>query len=165
MDTLHAINSRVSVRKFKDLKVDTDAIGIILRAGMAAPSASDKRPWRFWVVENEDTIRSLASATPYATPALGAPLCIVVGNDPEVSTGMGIVDCSAAIQNMLLAIHNMGLGAVWIGCWPHDDRQASVRGILRIPDDIQIVSFIAVGYPAENTEPKNKWDPKKVVWM
>ena len=160
-----AIQYRTSIRKFKDGKIDTETIGTILRMGMCAPSASDKRPWRIWVVENEDTINSLATATPYATMAHGAPLVIVVGNDAAVSTGMGIIDCSAVIQNMLLAVTDLGLGAVWIGCWPHEDRQNNVRQILGIPDEIEIVSFIVVGYPAEMPEPKDKWDPKKVKWM
>ncbi len=165
MELLDAIRTRVSVRRYDGRKVDTDIIGKILRAGMCAPSASDRRPWKLWVVENEDTINMLATATPHAVPAHGAPLVIVVGNDSSISTGMGVIDCSALIQNMLLAIHDMGLGAVWIGCWPHEDRQANVRGILNIPDGIEIVSFIVVGHPAEHPEPKDKWDPGKVTWM
>jgi len=147
MELQDAIKSRTSIRDFKDRKVDTDMVGIILRMGMCAPSASDKRPWRMWVVENEDTINALATATPYA------------------STGMGIVDCSAVIQNMLLTITDLGLGAVWIGCWPHEDRQHNVREILGIPEGIDVVSFIVVGYPNEENTPKDKWDPKNVKWM
>jgi nitroreductase len=165
MELRDAIRTRVSVRKFDGRKVDTDTIGMILRMGMCAPSASDRRPWLFWVVENEDLINMLATATPYATPAHGAPLVIVVGNDPAVSTGIGVIDCSAVIQNMLLAIHDAGLGAVWIGCWPHDDRQSNVRSILNIPDNIDIVSFIVVGHPAEHPEPKDKWNAGKITWM
>ncbi len=165
MELQDAIKNRTSIRNFKDRKVDTDMVGIILRMGMCAPSASDKRPWRMWVVENEDTINALATATPYALPAHGAPLVIVVGNDAAISTGMGVVDCSAVIQNMLLTITDLGLGAVWIGCWPHEDRQHNVREILGIPEGMDIVSFIVVGYPNEETMPKDKWDPKKVKWM
>ena len=160
-----AIQNRTSIRKFKDRKVDTDMVGAILRMGMCAPSASDKRPWRRWVVENEDTINALATSTPYALPAHGAPLVIVVGNDAAVSSGMGVVDCSAVIQNMLLTVTDLGLGAVWIGCWPHEDRQHNVREILGIPEGMDVVSFIVVGYPNEETRPKDKWDPKKVKWM
>lgn len=165
MELQDAIKNRTSIRKFKDRKVDTDMVGDILRMGMSAPSASDKRPWRIWVVENEDTINALATSTPYALPAHDAPLVIVVANDSAVSSGMGVVDCSAVIQNMLLAVTDLGLGAVWIGCWPHEDRQHNVREILGIPEGMDVVSFIVVGYPNEETRPKDKWDPKKVKWM
>jgi nitroreductase len=165
MELQDAIRSRVSIRKYQPRKVETEKIDTILRMGMCAPSASNRQPWKFWVVEDERLIEMLGASTPHAAPAAGAPLVIVVGNDAAISTGMGIVDCSAVIQNMLLAVTDLGLGGVWIGCWPHDDRQAAVRGILGIPEDIEIVSFIAVGYPAETPDPKNKWDPKKVKWM
>jgi len=165
MELQDAIKNRTSIRKYQKRKIDRKTIETILRMGMCAPSASDRRPWRIWVIENEGLIAKMGSATPYATPAANAPLVIVVGNDPAVSTGMGIIDCSALIQNMLLAITDLGLGAVWIGAWPHDDRQSGVRKVLGIPDSIEIVSFIAVGYPAEHPTPKDKWDAAKVKWM
>jgi nitroreductase len=165
MDLQDAIKNRTSIRQFKDAKIDTDTIGVILRMGMCAPSASDRRPWRIWVVENEDLIATLSTATPHASPVAGAPLVIVVGNDPSVSTGMGVIDCSAVTQNMLLAVTDLGLGAVWIGTWPHDDRQNNVRGILGIPDNIEVVSMIAIGHPAETPVPKDKWDPGRVTWL
>lgn len=167
-DVLSAIASRKSVRKFDSLKkVDEAVVEKILRAGMAAPSAMDRRPWAFVVVRDPQQLARLAEKLPNSRVGNGAPLAIVVcGNLDNGLPGRGkeywIHDCSAASMNILLAVHGLGLGAVWTGVYPNEDRVAAVREILSIPDGYMPLNVIPIGYPAESPAVKDKWDPAKV---
>lgn len=167
-DVLSAISSRKSVRKFDPLKkVDDAAVEKILRAGMAAPSAMDRRPWEFVVVRDPQQLARLAEKLPYSRVGNGAQLAIVVCGSldnglPGRSKEYWIHDCSAASMNILLAAHGLGLGAVWTGVYPGEDRIAAVREILAIPEGYMPLNVIPVGYPAESPAVKDKWNPAKV---
>ena len=162
------IAARTSIRKFDPSKPVADAdIEKILKAGMCAPSAMDRRPWEFIVVRDKAKLAALGSRLPYSRCGNGAQAAIVVcGNLNNGLPGSGkeywIHDCSAASMNILLAAKALGLGAVWTGVYPGEDRIAAVRGILAIPDGFMPLNVIPLGAPAENPEPKDKWTPAKV---
>ena len=162
------IASRTSVRAFDPAKPVADAdVEKVLRAGMCAPSAMDRRPWEFVVVRNRAKLAALAERLPYSRVGNGAQLAIVVcGSLDNGLPGRGkeywIHDCSAATMNILLAAKGLGLGAVWTGVYPGEDRVAAVREVLGIPAGYMPLNVIPLGYPAENPTPKDKWNPSKV---
>ena len=162
------IAARTSIRKFDPAKPVADAdIEKILKAGMCAPSAMDRRPWEFIVVRDKAKLAALGSRLPYSRCGNGAQVAIVVcGNLDNGLTGRGkeywIHDCSAATMNILLAAKGLGLGAVWTGVYPGEDRVAVVREVLAIPEGYAPLNVIPLGYPAENPTPKDKWNPVKI---
>lgn len=161
------IRERTSIRKFDpSVSVSDESIEKILRAAMCAPSAMNKQPWEFVVVRDPAQLKAIGDALPYSRVGNGAQAAIVVcGNLDNGLPGRGkeywIHDCSAASMNILLAAKALGLGAVWTGVYPGEDRIAAVRGILAIPDGFMPLNVIPLGAPAENPEPKDKWNPSK----
>ena len=162
------IAARTSIRKFDPSKPVSDAdIEKILKAGMCAPSAMDRRPWEFIVVKDKAKLAALGSRLPYSRCGNGAQAAIVVcGNLDNGLPGRGkeywIHDCSAATMNILLAAKGLGLGAVWTGVYPGEDRVAVVREVLAIPEGYAPLNVIPLGVPAENPTPKDKWNAKKI---
>ena len=162
------IAARTSIRKFDPSKPVSDAdIEKILKAGMCAPSAMDRRPWEFIVVKDKTKLAMLGSRLPNSHCARGAQAAIVVcGSLDNGLPGRGkeywIHDCSAAAMNILLAAKGLGLGAVWTGVYPGEDRVAVVREVLAIPEGYAPLNVIPIGYPAENPTPKDKWNASKV---
>ena len=162
------IASRTSIRKFDPSKPVSDAdIEKLLKAGMSAPSAMDRRPWEFIVVRDKAKLAALGSRLPYSRCGNWAQAAIVVcGNLDNGLPGRGkeywIHDCSAATMNILLAAKGLGLGAVWTGVYPGEDRVAVVREVLSIPEGHAPLNVIPLGYPAENPTPKDKWNPAKI---
>lgn len=172
-DVLAAIATRTSVRKFDSTKpVDDATVEKLLRAAMAAPTAMDRRPWEFVVVRDPARLKIFAEKLPYSRVGDGATVAIVVcGNLDNGLQGRSkeywIQDCSAATENLLLAAHGLGLGAVWTGVYPGEDRVAVVREALGIPETHMPLNVIPIGYPAERPKPKDKWAPVKVhldIW-
>ena len=162
------IAARTSIRKFDSSKPVSDAdIEKILKAGMCAPSAMDRRPWEFIVVRDKAKLAALGGRLPYSRCGNGAQAAIVVcGNLDNGLPGRGkeywIHDCSAATMNILLAAKGLGLGAVWTGVYPGEDRVAVVREVLSIPAGYAPLNVIPLGYPAENPPPTDTWNPAKV---
>ncbi len=167
MTALEAIATRTSVRAYTDQPVAPEIVEQILRAGMAAPTAVNKQPWAFVVVDSKETLQQLADSLPYAKMLKTAPLAIVVcGDMSKALEGTGrdywIQDASAATENILLAAHALGLGAVWTGGYPSMDRVNSVKAVLELPSHIIPLCVIPMGYPAETPTPKDKWKPENV---
>jgi nitroreductase len=150
MDTLTAIMTRRSARQFTDEPVTDEQVETLLRAAMAAPSAGNQQPWRFVVARDEATRSLLAVATPYSSPVGRAPLGIVVLADTRENKhpGYWVQDCSAAVENLLLAAHAIGLGGVWIGVHPIEERESNVREIVEAPDGFAALCMIAIGHPS-----------------
>ena len=167
-DVLTAIATRRSIRRFDPLRaVEDEKVEKILKAAMCAPSAMDKRPWEFVVVKDKAQLQKLGERLPNSRVANGAQLAIVVCGSldnglPGRSKEYWIHDCSAASMNILLAAHGLGLGAVWTGVYPGEDRVAAVREILSIPDGFMPLNVIPLGYAAENPSPKDKWNSAKI---
>lgn len=163
------IMTRASVRKYQDKAVESEKIEKLLRAGMAAPSAVNKQPWHFIVVTDKQQLKNIAAIAPNAGMAAHAPLVIVVcGNMdkalPGEARGFWIQDASAATENILLAAHAMGLGAVWTGTYPSEQRCAAYAKLLNLPDNIVPLCSIVIGYPAETPKVKDKWKTENISY-
>jgi nitroreductase len=168
-ETLKTIFSRKSVRHYINKDVSKEQLELIVKAGMAAPTAVNMQPWSFVIVKERETLDKLADALPYCKMLFEAPAAIVVCAVPEWSIAehpekYSIIDCSAATQNILLAVESMGLGAVWTAAYPRPERMESVRKILDIPEKIIPLNVIPIGYPTGEDKPKDKWKPDRLHW-
>lgn len=158
---LDNIFARKSVRTYLNKGVEKEKIDWMLRAGMAAPSGRDLRPWEFVVVTDRAVLDSMAAALPYAKMLTQARQAIVVCGDSTRSS-YWYLDCSAATQNILLAAESLGLGAVWTAAYPYEDRMQVVRKFTALPENILPLCVIPFGYPATAEQPKQKFDEKKI---
>lgn len=161
------IIERTSVRRYADKAVSTDQISAILHAAMSAPSGVNQQPWEFVVVDDSGLLSRLAQALPYAKMAAQAPAAILVcGNKERFLDGVdGTLweqDLSAASENILLAAHAIGLGAVWTCVYPHEERIEPVRTILNLPGNYVPFTLIPFGYPEKPHSPMDKWHPERI---
>ena len=168
---LNAIHNRTSIRDYSEKEVPAQLVEELLKAAMAAPSSRNMQPWEFYVVTERESLDRLAEGLPFAKMLARAPLAIVVagntqvGNPNQEQVYNWVMDCSAATQNLLLAAHAVGLGAVWTGVWPYESRIDVVRKTLDLPEHIIPLNVVPVGYPNGKHEPKVKWDETKVHWL
>ncbi len=160
-DALETIFSRKSVRKYLQQPVEREKIELLLKAGMAAPSGKDVRPWELVVVDDRAALDGMAEALPYAKMLKDAPVAIAVCGDTTKSF-YWYVDCSAVAQNILLAAEALGLGAVWTAAYPYEERMQAVKKYTELPEHIETLCVIPVGYPAKPYVPREKWDETKV---
>ncbi|MFN2272915.1 MAG: nitroreductase family protein [Anaerolineae bacterium] len=160
-DLIKTIFSRRSIRKYIDEPVSEVDVKTLLEAAMAAPSASNNKPWHFVVVTERETLDALAEAHPYGKMLAQATLCIAVCGDPAISDYWE-QDCSAATENLLVAIAALNLGAVWLGVHPRDDRKGFTRRILGIPETIVPLNLVSIGHPAEEKDPRTQYDEARV---
>ena len=158
---LENIAERKSVRKYLNKSVEEDKIDAMVKAGMAAPSGMDRRPWEFVVVTDREALDSMAAKLPYAKMLTNAPLAIVVCGDTTRSS-YWYLDCSAATQNVLLAAEALGLGAVWTAAYPYEDRIDVVRQNTGLPENIVPLCVIPIGYPDGPQKAKDKFDLQRV---
>lgn len=158
------IYHRVSVRKFTQQPVEQEKILQILKAGMQAPSACNQQPWEFYVVENKEKIEALSKVTPYATPCTNAPVVIVpvYKTDNLPAPMFAQIDLSISQENMWLETDSLGLGGVWIGIAPLEDRMKEVEKILDIPSHLHAFSLFALGYPTESHNQQNRFDENRI---
>lgn len=166
-DTLSVIHSRTSVRNYTPRTVEPEKLDKLVRAGLAAPTAADKRPWDFVVITDRKVLDSIADALEYGKMLKKANAAIVVCGNlekalPDEAADFWIQDCSAASENILLAAEALGLGAVWVGIHPMADRVRAVSGILGCPSTRIPLNVIPVGYPDGTFKPKDKYDPKVI---
>lgn len=166
--TLATIHNRKSVRHYTSEKVTEAQLTEILKAGMAAPTAVNKQPWAFVSITDREMLDKL-SVLEYAGMLKQATSAIVVCGDLDkalkgVPQEYWIQDCSAATQNILLAVESMGLGAVWTGVYPKKEREEIVRELLQLPSNIIPLNVIAIGYPTGEDTPKDKWKESNVHW-
>jgi nitroreductase len=156
------ILQRRSIRKYTSESVDETMITVLLKAAMAAPSASNRTPWHFVVIKNRKQLDRLADVHPYGKMLYDAPLCIAVCGDTATSELYWIQDCSAATENLLLAAACLNLGAVWLGVYPRQERVAQVNQLLQIPSHVIPLNLIAIGHPAEKKEARTQYTEEKV---
>ncbi|MCX7827963.1 MAG: nitroreductase family protein [Thermanaerothrix sp.] len=153
---IKAILSRRSIRRFIDREVKEDDINLLLECACAAPSAANSRPWHFVVVTERGVLDRMGEAHPYGKMLFEAPLAIVVCGDPTKSDYAARYweeDCSAAMENILIAAASLGLGSVWLGVKHSPEREAAMRAILSVPDHVAILGIAAIGWPGEEKEP------------
>ena len=161
------IMTRTSVRSYTDQPVSEETLDTLLRAGMAAPTAVNKQPWEFVVVNEQAVKDSLVNHLKNGHMIAKAPVSIVVcGNLQKAleneAAAYWVQDCSAATENILLAANAVGLGAVWCGVYPIQERVVDVRTVLNLPDHLIPLNVIAIGYPDKPHAPKDKWNPDNV---
>ena len=163
---IDAILKRRSIRRYRRGNVDKSVIKELLIAGMYAPSARNQQPWHFVVTGDRETLGRIMSVHPYASMLSGAALAILVCGDEtlELSKGYWAVDCAAATQNILLAAHALGLGAVWLGVYPRRERQDAIREIFSLPGHIHPFALVSVGYPAEEKAVPDRIREDRVHW-
>ena len=160
-ERLQLIFSRRSIRKYTDQPVSEADITSLLQAGMAAPSAMNRKPWQLVVVTDKQTIGAIADAPPFSRTLGDAALVIVVCGDPSVSDWW-LQDCTLATENILIAAAGLGLGAVFLGCHGKAEREGPIRRVLGIPQEIGMASVLSIGHPAESKEPRTQYDPAQV---
>jgi nitroreductase len=161
-DRIKIILSRRSIRQYTKQPVSEDDIKTLLEAAMAAPSASNLKPWHFIITTNRETLDKLAEIKSGSQMLHNAPLCIAVCGMKSASPHYWVQDCSAATENLLLAATTLGLGAVWLGIYPHENRVDPVKKIFNLPDDIIPLSLISIGHPAEEKAPRTQYDGSRV---
>ena len=164
MSALTAMQTRRSVRHYTEQPVSDESIHTLLAAGMAAPSAGNEQPWEFVVIRSPETLAHVGSINKYATFAKNAPAAILtcVDTKREKFPGNGILDVSACTQNILLAAHTTGLGAVWTGIYPEQDRIEGFRRLLGIPETILPLALVVLGYPRSTTKPGERFDASRI---
>ena len=164
--TFAPLFARRSVRKFQDKPVPSTLVQDLLEAAMAAPSANAKDPWEIIVVQQPATLAKIAAGLPYGKMLAGAPLGFVVCGDLQRANGQHLSyllqDCSACIENLLLALSMSGLGGVWLGVHPREDRIAHLRSLFELPEHILPVGVVAAGYPAEKHPPRTRFSETRV---
>lgn len=163
------IMTRTSIRQFTDRAVDKDTLDNIVKAGMAAPSAVNAQPWAFVVVTEKEMLDSLAAVHPHSNLKTATAAIIVCGNMERALEGEArefwVQDCSAATENILLAAHAYGLGAVWCGVYPMWERVKAVQSVLGMPGNIIPLNIVTMGFPAENPAPKDKFKPENIHYQ
>jgi nitroreductase len=163
---LELIFGRRSVRVYRPGDVDESTIQTLLEAAMAAPSAVAKDPWRFVVIRSRSMLTALADALPngqmLATAAVGIVVCgdLEAAHDRQLS--YLLQDCSASIENLLLAAQGLGLGACWLGVHPRESRVQQIASLLAIPAPVIPVAAVALGWPGETKEPRTRFNPAYV---
>ncbi|MCB2199261.1 nitroreductase family protein [bacterium] len=164
MDALEALLTRRSIRKYRDEEVTENDVDLLLQAAMAAPSAMNEQPWHFVVIRDRSVIEAIHEKHPSAEMLLQAKVVIAVCGDvtKENHPGYWVVDCSIATTHILLAAHARKLGAVWLGIYPREERMELVRDALKLPKNIQPLSLVAIGHPAEIKEPPEREQPDRI---
>ena len=162
------IFERRSIRAYKPGEVSQEVIQKLLQAAMAAPSAAAKDPWRFVVIRQRETLAQIAAALPNGKMLEHAALGIAVCGDLEAAHDRQLSyllqDCSAAVQNLLLCAHILGLGACWLGVHPREQRIKALTEILSLPASVVPVACVSIGYPAENLQPRTRFNAGYVHW-
>lgn len=168
MEVKEALLKRRSIRKFKDEKISEELINELLIAAMSAPSACNKKPWEFFVITNEEKLQELKKASRFAR--YDAPLAIVVCGNlskalPLQLSTYWIQDCSAATQNILLRVTDLGLGAVWCGAHPQKNVEKKIKEILDLSDKLVPLNIIFIGHPNQEVEPRTQLEEKKIHYV
>lgn len=163
---MNSIYHRISVRKYQDRPVEREKIEAILRAAMQAPSAGNQQPWEFWVVTNKEIIEKLSKVSPYAGCTKGAPAVIVAAYREDcMMPEYAQIDLSIAMENLWLEADEQGLGGVWLGIAPIEERMKAVEEIVGLPDGLRAFATFPVGYPAESRPQQDRYDENRIHWI
>jgi nitroreductase len=162
MDAVEAILSRRSIRKYTGETIPEDTLTELLKAAMNAPSAHNGQPWSFVVITERKILDAVPDFHPYASMLKSAPAAIAVCGDSKADPLFWEQDCSAATENILLASHALGLGAVWLAIHPYAERVQGIRKMLALPENIVPLCLVSIGHPNEQKPPGQRYDPAKV---
>lgn len=158
------ILQRRSIRKYKNKRISDEEILTVLKAAMYAPSAVNKQPWHYIVVDDKDIFNKFVEIHPYSTFLADASHGILICGDEELQHGDGywIVDCGAATENLLLAAHSIGLGACWIGIHPREDRKKLIKKLFQLPAHVHPFAMVSLGYPAATRDLPDRFKPERI---
>lgn len=160
------IYSRVSIRKFQDKPVEREKIEQLLRAAMAAPSAGNQQPWEFYVIADRAMLDRLSTVSPYAGCTKNAPVAIVAAYREALWAPMyAQIDMSIAMENLWLACEEQGLGGVWLGIAPIEERMRAVEQIVDIPEGQRAFAVFPLGYPAEQRKQQDRYDEERIHYL
>jgi len=164
MEELNFILDRRSIRKYSDQKIDNQTITTLLHASMYAPSAVNRQPWHFVVIDRREMLDRIMEIHPHARMLQSASHAVVVCGDEllQHDDGYWVVDCGAATQNLLLAANVLGLGSCWVGLHPREGRKAAVSELLGLPPHVQPFALVALGYPMESKPRPERFHRDKV---
>jgi nitroreductase len=164
MDTLEVIATRRSIRKFTDKKVDYQDIEKCISSAMHAPSAGNQQPWHFIVIDDREILNFIPTIHPFAKMMEEASFAVLVCADLtlEKYPNYWVLDCSAATQNFLLAAHSIGLGAVWLGVYPREERMKPISQLFNLPENVKPLSLIAICYPNEEKIYENRFNKERI---
>ncbi len=160
------IFTRVSIRKYQDRPVEKEKTMAILRAAMQAPSAANQQPWEFYVVTNKEKLQALSQVSPYAGMTKNAPVAIVaVYRRDCLLPSYAHIDLSIAMENLWLETDAQGLGGVWLGIAPIEERMKAVEEILEIPDTLRAFAIFPYGYPAEERKQQDRFEESRIHYV
>lgn len=165
MDAIEVILSRRSTRKYKKKAVPKKLIDELLNAAMHAPSACNEQPWHFVIINNREVLNEVPKYHPHSYMIREAPVAIVVCVDLNLTKEdkvWWVQDCSAATENILIAAQAKGLGAVWLGVYPKDDRVKGIQGLLALPQNVIPLCIIPIGYPDEKKPYENRYQSSRI---
>ncbi len=162
------ILKRRSIRVYQERPVEQGILTLLLQAAMAAPSACNSQPWEFVVVTEPDVMARLRAGL--FAGKYNAPAAIAVCGNPAIAHNSAakhywVQDCSAAIENMLIAAAGLSMGAVWIGVYPQPSAIKHVAQVLAIPDGVTPLGIVYVGYPAESKAPRTQYNEHRIHWQ
>ena len=162
MDALDMLFTRRSIRSYTSEPVSDEDLKTILEAGMNAPSANNRQPWHFVVVDDRDKLNAIMEAHPYTRMLAEAPMAIVVCGDTSISESFWVQDCSAATENILLAARALDLGTVWCGVHPPEARVKAISALFDLPETIVPLNVIALGHPAEDKGRVDRYQESRI---
>ena len=163
---MDSIFHRVSIRKYQDKPVEKEKTEAILRAAMQAPSAANQQPWEFYVVTDKEILKELSEASPYAKMVANAPVAIVSAYRKEcLLPAYAEINLSIAMENMWIETDSQGLGGVWLGIAPLEERMQAVEKILNIPDSLRAFAIFPYGYSAEERKQQNRFDAGRIHYI
>lgn len=155
---------RCSVRRYTDQEITGEDEEKILKAAFCAPSAANRQPWEFVVVRSHETMEKISEFSPYASPLKEAMMAVIVLADTshDLKLEYDLMDCAAATENMLLEAESLGIGSVWLGFYPEEDRVEKLKAFLDLPEQIKPLWVVAFGYPARPGHVMDKYKEEKV---
>ena len=164
METMKAILTRRSIRKYKDKNINKEQVNEIIKAAMYAPSAFNKQPWQFIAVDKRETIDEIFKIIPHAEMLKEAAAAVIICGDKSLEEDINLIalDCSAATQNALLAVHDAGLGAVWISAYPGEETMSGLKKFFNYPENIIPISVLSIGFPDEEVTAEERFKPEKI---
>jgi nitroreductase len=166
-EILDYIFKRRSIRSYTGQPLERQTLIQLLQAAMAAPSAVNSQPWEFVVVTETAVLDQLRQRVLFGQ--YNAQAVIAVCGSPDIATNNAgrtywIQDCSAAMENIHIAAAGLGLGSVWVGVYPEEQKVKDVRQVLNIPDTVIPLGLAYLGYPAETQPARTQYDEQKVHW-
>jgi len=163
---MNPIYTRVSIRKYQDRPVKKETTMAILRAAMQAPSAANQQPWEFFVVTNRAKLAALSEVSPYAGMTKNAPIAIVAAYRKDCKAlDYAQIDMSIAMENLWLETSMQGLGGVWLGIAPREERMTAVEEIIELPDTMRAFAIFPYGYPAEEKPQEDRFDESRIHFV